>query len=119
MERESTARGVIAEDCYWRVAKMLHVAGELQAASALDAMLWNGQVRGENNRHVLANTVGAAQRALANVTHDAGRSRAALRAAYRACQLAWRLRPGDEPTNNLFEAVKADMRRAGIDYDQL
>lgn len=115
MESESRARGAIAEDCYWRLAKMLNVAGELQAATALDEMLWNGQVQGEDDLRLLATTVAAAQLALAQVTRDAG----LLRAAYRACRLAWRLLPGDDVTNNMFEAVKAAMRRAGVDHDQI
>jgi hypothetical protein len=48
MESEATAHGVIAEDCYWRLAKMLSVAGELQEAVALDenALEWAGSGTG-------------------------------------------------------------------------
>jgi hypothetical protein len=114
MEREATARGVIPEDCYWRLVKMLNVAGELQEAVALDEMLWNGQVRGQVDLRLLATTLAAAQLAFAEVTHDAGR----LRAAHRACRLAWRLAPGDDVTSHMFEAVRGAMRRAGIDWDK-
>jgi len=114
MQSEATARGVIAEDCYWRLVKMLNVAGELQEAAALDGMLWNGQVRGPVNLRLLATTLAAAQLALAEVTHDKGQ----LRAAHRACRLAWRLAPGDEVTSVVFGAVERAMRRAGIDPDK-
>ena len=114
MESEAAARGVIPEDCYWRLVKMRNVAGELQQAVALDEMLWNGQVRGQVDLRLLATTLAAAQLAFAEVTHDAGR----LRAAHRACRLAWRLAPGDDVTSHMFEAVTGAMRRAGIDWDK-
>lgn len=109
MESDVTAHGLVAEDCYWRLAKMLHVAGELRQAVAFDEKLWNGEVRGQVDLRLLAATVAAAQLALGEATHDTE----LLWAADRACRLGWRLNPGDDVVRHIFAAVDAAKRRAG------
>ena len=110
---QAAARGAPAEDYYWRLVKLLHVAGELHEAAALDEMLWNKRVHGPVDRRLLATTMAAALLSLAEATHDTMR----LRAAHRACGLAWSLKPDDEGTSNIFNAVKSAMKRAGIDVE--
>lgn len=97
------------EDCYWRLARLQHLAGELRAAAEQARMLWSGRMRNPRERAVLAVTVVPVLLALGEIT----RQQEWYEAAERAARLGYALGP-DEASTAMLGAARAALAREGI-----
>jgi hypothetical protein len=97
------------EDGYWRLARLLHLAGELRAAADLAPVLWSGRMRNPRERAVLTVTVVPVLLALADITCG----REWYEAAERAARLGYALGP-DEASTAMLGAARAALAREGI-----
>ena len=98
----------IPEDCYWRLATLLRLAGNLREAIAVSEILNQPIVKDPGNRKVLATTRGGALLQLWEATGED----TLLDQAQAAFNVAWALSRTDNKTDEKIEQLRHKLNRA-------